>query len=363
LIIEVLIKYEFRVDAIKESNNLGSKSFTISTQHCKIFLCWMAVHPETKLDLGFIRFSKRKGAVDITNYNASLSGETLALGSTSKRGKEHLAGHHGEGYKIAALTLHRKGYNVKIKASSCTMKFEVGKPRKKHAGELCVRIERAKTNPLAKQQNEPKQRKLKGLPRLLKGNIWEDVSFQISGRKTRLEGEIELEEEEFMKWTKLCLQLDPPTEVITTQNGCIILDPRFFNKVFLKGILLEDSSSTANKFHFGYNLLQGEVGRDRQRLSSPKQQAILLAGIWAEAMEKDASLVAKYVNLLQLDPAPADVELSENNINESTAEKIWQHLLAQDPQHELFYYDIRGGEQVFSCRFLFAFRILTICVF
>jgi hypothetical protein len=314
----------------------------------------MAVHPETKLDLGFVRFSKRKGAVDITNYNAFLSGETFALGSTSKRGKENLAGHHGEGYKIAALTLLRKGYNVKIRASSCIMKFEVGKSGKKHAGELCVRIDRAKPKPLAKQQNEAQQRKLKGLPRLLKGNIWEDVSFQISGRKPKLDWETELEvetkveEEEFMKWTKLCLQLDPPTEVITTQNGCIILDPRFFNKVFLKGILLEDSSSTANKFHFGYNLLRGEVDRDRQRLSSPKQQAILLAGIWSEAMEKDSSVVAKYVNLLQLDPAPADVELSENNINESTAKKIWEHLRAQDPQDELFYYDIRGGEQVLS---------------
>jgi len=79
----------------------------------------MAIHPYTNRELGFIRYSKRAGVVDLTNYNSQLSGDSLGMGYSSKVRQEHLAGQHGEGYKLAALTLVRNGFRVAIKASKC----------------------------------------------------------------------------------------------------------------------------------------------------------------------------------------------------------------------------------------------------
>jgi hypothetical protein len=205
---------------------------------------------------------------------------------------------------------------------------------------LCVLIKKESADIIDAQKRAFARRKSQKLARLTKGNIWQDVTFQIGGGGSMLSAEV------VMSWTKFALQLDPPTKIIETEKGSLILDSKFNNRMFLKGILLEDTRATKTYFQFGYNLSQGQVDRDRKQLSDIYEQGKLLADIWAKAMEKDLSLVEQYFNMLQIHPLPADVELAENYIGLSTAKKIWQHLLDKDPHHKLFYYNVELGKQV-----------------
>ena len=61
-----------------------------------------ARHPDTGDLLGFVRYKEKDGMLELTNFKARLSRATLDLGVTSKREKDHLAGTHGEGFKISA---------------------------------------------------------------------------------------------------------------------------------------------------------------------------------------------------------------------------------------------------------------------
>ena len=332
---------ETRRDAIKESNQLGSRKFITKPQHDNNVLLFIAIHPDKVNEIGYIKFSKKKGIVELTNYNAWLSGKTLGIGSTSKIGKDHLAGYHGEGYKVAALALFRERYTVRIKASECDWKFLEAAEGTQCAGELCVRIRRENAKKILKLKEAHALNISEGLPRLRKGNVWEDVTFEIGGRKGRL-----VDEAEFMEWIKFALELDPPSKVLETRKGSLILDPKFDNKIFLQGILLEESSFSSSKFKFGYDLAQGRANRDRTRLSSTEMQRRLIAEIWAEAIKKDPTLSTTYTDMLQSHQAPADVDGADRLISIETARKIWGNLSSKDSGRKVFFYDSRAGEKV-----------------
>jgi hypothetical protein len=188
----------------------------------------------------------------------------------------------------------------------------------------------------------------------MKGNIWEDVTFEIGS------GDLVLTEEDVLSWAKDSLALElvassintERRRLINTEHGSLLLDPKFQNRVFLKGIRVDNASFSDAEFQFGYNLFRGEVDRDRYCLSDSCEQGELLARIWEKVLEIDPSLVEQYVKMLQQQPSPADVLLAEHYITEETAKKIWQHLLDKDPEHEQFYYDCNRGDQVLGLKYI-----------
>ena len=72
--------------------------------------------------------------------------------------------------------------------------------------------------------------------------------------------------------------------------------------MFIKDILLEEGRFSLTPFQCGHNLSQGRVDRDRKCLSNPEEQTQLLAEVSAEVVENDATLLTRYVNMLQSDP-------------------------------------------------------------
>lgn len=130
-----------------------------------------------------------------------------------------------------------------------------------------------------------------------------------------------------------------------TEHGNLILDPEFSGKIFLKGLLLENDPE---RYKYGYNLLQGYVDRDRRRLTNPKHEANILSRIWGEAIHKDKeNTLDKYINLLRDDRLWTDVNLAKLYIAEETAQAIWQYLLEEDPEKEIFYHDHENGGRVY----------------
>ncbi|KAK3385464.1 hypothetical protein B0H63DRAFT_449511 [Podospora didyma] len=63
-------------------------------------------------DLDPRNFNKRAGTVELANFNSRLEMSHLSLGGTTMRGVEdnRCAGTHGEGFKLAALVMHRNNH-------------------------------------------------------------------------------------------------------------------------------------------------------------------------------------------------------------------------------------------------------------
>ena len=297
--------------------------------------------------LGFIRYKEKGGILELTNFKARLSRTTLDLGVTSKGEKDYLAGTHGEGFKIAALVMVRTGYQARIEASSYYWRFNFAGRSGSHLYCNLSPISEAKLQ---------KQRRAHALkaekPRELQNHIWEDVSIKV-GRVHGPNWGDKITRHEFNQWMKVTIDLDRTTEIIKTSHGSLILDERFSNKVFLKGLLLEGQSG-GRKFKYGYDMRHGTVGRDRKALENSSEEFETLASIWGEAMarqEKDC--LSKYVSMLFEQPKWADVGQAEKQMSSTTVKAIWEHLQARVSGLKTFYHDDRHGDTVRTpcCKF------------
>lgn len=69
----------------------------------------------------------------------------------------------------------------------------------------------------------------------------------------------------FQEWIKISLDLSPPSDIIHTEHGNLILGKKFSGTIFLKGLKMEGKNS-AKIFKFGYNFVRGIPCR-RQHIS------------------------------------------------------------------------------------------------
>ena len=184
-----------------------------------------------------------------------------------------------------------------------------------------------------------------GFPQELKANNWEDVTVRI-GRLYGPQWGKRIEKQQFLSWVKVAIDLDQPTRVFETVHGTLIQDETFGNKVYLKGLLLETTSS-AKRFKFGYDLMEGTVNRDRQRLSDPSEEGKMLAKIWEIPIrEKVIGAINDYVDMLLDEAQWGDVNRVESEISASTANMIWQYLLQRDSGKDYFYHGQDAADQV-----------------
>ena len=164
-----------RKDAITETFRLGSRAFRLDiTDDGGVYVA-QARHPDTSDLIGFIRYREKEGTLELTNSKASLSRATLDLGVTSKREKGHLAGTHGEGFKIAALVMVREGYQARIERSNYYWRFVFARRSKSQLYCNLTPVSEAKL------QKQMRAYALKAeRPRELQNNVWEYVSIKIS---------------------------------------------------------------------------------------------------------------------------------------------------------------------------------------
>lgn len=122
--------------------------------------------------------------------------------------------------------------------------------------------------------------------------------------------------------------------------------------MYLKGLFIGDST-TSRSLKFGYNLAEGKVNRNRQRLTHHGEQAAALANIWAEAIQKNPeATVGEYTKMLREDDEKqwADVNNAMGLISEATARVIWEHLKQLTGGRNIFFHDKNSAEQVCTKR-------------
>ncbi|KAF7909374.1 uncharacterized protein EAF01_003092 [Botrytis porri] len=288
----------------------------------------ITVHnPDTSQILGFLVFDKKKGMLELCNYNSQLAREVLDMGGTSKADDDEMAGTHGEGFKLAALLMIREGYQVRITASKFYWNFRWGIREKKTLWCFLSEVKKKPTQQELNPQNTESSLFRDASP-------WKDVSVKmgcVRGKQGK-----PITEAEVMEWLKVCIHFDRPKEIVFTPSGNLILDPNFGGKVYLKGLFLEKTSRT-HAIKYGYDFSQGHIGRDRKGIEDPDQMATLLAEVWKEAVQKNGSrMLDMYINmLLEKEKAWDDTIDVDNKMTRSIAKAIWSRL---QKKKDNFYY-------------------------
>lgn len=355
---ETFIKFDHRKDAIVQTHQINPFDFlphisatpdgiTISVED-KRSLPLDRERPLFQQVLGYIRFNKVQGSAEFTNFGSNLDYRCLELGHTTKKKDHRLAGGHGEGLKIAALVLCRENHHVKISANSFHWHFGFNGLSK--ANFFCRLIP-------AKVKREPSAPSDTGRPAKLSAKIGEDVSVTIEkGQKGR-----PLSTQDFGAWMRDTIDLHPSSGRIRTPSGDLLLEPMYQGHMYLKGMRVPEPSLDGQAFRFGYNLTQGGVDRDRQRLVDPRQVTENIHKIWESAIaQTEGVALPRYLELFRHHPLSADARGADRLVAETTARRMWDALNYESKMGDLFYYsESHQNEVPFSLASFFYFIFST----
>lgn len=180
------------------------------------------------LDQGNMRLEGGVNYISIVNEGASLTEDTLYLGSTTKQSDASKIGQYGEGYKLACLVLLRIGYTVNIHAGD-----DLWTPViiKSHAHE--------NVEVLAFEIHYGEVEKNTGVEFVVSG---------VSDYDKALIGDIYLGNIESI-------------EKLSTKYGEVLLHKEYKGKVYLGGLFVMHSAD----LHYGYNILPEYLSLERDR--------------------------------------------------------------------------------------------------
>ncbi|CAG8977808.1 hypothetical protein HYALB_00008973 [Hymenoscyphus albidus] len=121
--------YQNWMDGMIESFNLTRDQVLISViKDTSEEYTVVAKSSRSACSLGYICFQEKTGDIELTNFRAKLKRKALGFGVTSKQNLADVAGKHGEGSKVGALVLVRKGYQVRYESNSYYWNFSLEGP-------------------------------------------------------------------------------------------------------------------------------------------------------------------------------------------------------------------------------------------
>jgi hypothetical protein len=337
-----------RKDAIIASFNLDPRSFkpVLKDTPGQIQISIHRHHasgigrPSQEL-LGFIRFNKKSGSLELTNFKAELSIQHLSLGATTKRGQDQFAGIHGEGFKLAALVMRRNEHAVRFGASSYYWNFGF---RGVAASNFYCRLSQAKPEVVQRKKEAFARKDATGPRRGLTSNIWEDVTVKIS--KGRGDRGRRISEADFCSWLDVAIDIEGPqsADIVQTDHGDLILDKQFSGRIYLKGLRVPGHGPDGREYIFGYNFVRGRINRDRERLMNRLEEAEMLAMIWEQSIiGRGDDVTDNYIKLFRDYEECADIALAEKVVSISSVKAIWNRLRTSSP--DVFFYSKKDNSE------------------
>lgn len=187
--------------------------------------------------LAIFKYDRDTRTLRIGNRGSILSASTLLLGATNKEGDENMIGQYGEGYKLALLILVREGYRVKIYNGDV-----MWTPKLVHSKTFNSEVLVIDEHTLPREDR---------CCRLI---------YEISGvLPSTMHG---------LKDKFLFLTYPEKKDVITVNDGAILLHPSQKGRVYVRGLFVCDMVSQGvdkDKIAYGYDLLPCHLQLDRDR--------------------------------------------------------------------------------------------------
>lgn len=346
-----------RRDEIRRGFHISLRDFApISSESSGVILI-QQFHPVSKELCGYIRFKYNKngdGELEVRNFNASLKYRHLKIGASTKAHDKNQSGKYGEGLKVAALIFRRfpNNHSFRIESSGFSWNFIFNQEL-----DLACTLTRMSDAKLA--QENKKAESQQSAPT---SQSRERVSIFIGARRTSYTsmGEVtrgnKIHVDDFRKWLDVTLDINPPTDIVHTTAGDLILDPAYKNKHYLQGLLLPSGSMSGKPHNYGYNFMKGHTNRDRDAIAQPGGESRQRLAIWAAGIRiggaKGDELLSIYTNLLlnSLNEL-GDVALPSKwpCLDPDIAGKVWKHMctINQGPDgRPAFYYTATEGKDV-----------------
>ena len=138
--------------------------------------------------------------------------------------------------------------------------------------------------------------------------------------------------------------------IFRTKQGDLISEPSLRGNVYLKGLLLAESSKrrtasiTGKRLKFGYNFSNGQTNRERQALEDAQRESQAILTIWQHVLLSHTALVPDLVEMLDSDePEYADVSMAEWHLREAVVLMIKDHLLGDQFAGKWYYAGDEGN--------------------
>ncbi|KAM7187192.1 hypothetical protein V8F33_011371 [Rhypophila sp. PSN 637] len=312
-------------------------------------------HDDEKEWLGYIRFTTKggnnAGTVDLTNRAATLQPRHLDLGGTTKAGDSHQAGAHGEGLKLALLVLMRGRQNHSVRCRSGGFNWRFNFTTR---GRLVCRLHRMSSQAIHKGEDQARRLSERTLLPFAAKPAG-DVQFVIGethkgrdewGNSLRRSG---VTRQEFDEWIKaalfLCDNVGDGAAIVSTEYGDLLTDPRLRGKIYLKGLLLGESTPTRSAsitnrpLKFGYNFAHGRTNRERQSVAGAGEEAEAILAIWGRVLAAKPDMAAELSEMLN-NPTPptyADVMGAETSMGLEMATVLRDYLTGHPFSRKWYY--------------------------
>jgi len=172
----------------------------------------------------------KSGWLHIENEGADLQVNALLIGETSKAGNRKLRGEHGEGLDLAFLAGVRDEYDIRVetKTESWTPKLEYIKA---FNSARCLVV----------------------------------TTRKLKNERTGVRVSVRIDRKNWLDLKKRFLFLDPPSEIMETDSGSLIMDEDRKGDIFVKGIYVMKAHKA---FGFGFDLNNVRLDRDRQMIGA-----------------------------------------------------------------------------------------------
>lgn len=344
------LTFPYRRDAIIESNAITPKNLYVHRQQVRARRSTEIVYRAFKRGtdyndveqcLGFIRYEGYDGAgtVDLVNRRSILQPRDLDIGATSKRDDEDQAGTHGEGLKLAALVLMRRPQNNHLSCRTGGYNWSFNFDNR---GSLFVTMTLIKMN----RKKELVRTYKIATPEVL---AHRDVHFTIGKRKKGRDDQgieikrVPVQQTAFETWTQTALFLpqadneDWDSKLISTYHGDLLTAENLRGSIFLKDLLLEEStqsesaSLTGRPLWFGYNFTKGDTSRDRTSVATASEEAKAMCEILSDAMQKKPEMIGTLVDILNnTETEYADVTCAEKHWPRDVCHLIKNYLLRDE---------------------------------
>ena len=172
----------------------------------------------------------------------------------------------------------------------------------------------------------------KGTPQATKyltgyvSRIGRDVMIRI-GPVFGLKGS-RVSQDTFIDWLKVSMSIrhfQSPSSLIETEQGDLLLDSEYANKIYRKGILSQ-------------NIFKGEPFRCGYNFNQKGNETQSLCRIWEAAIhQKPQVALPKYIDLLRSSSNYSDTNQADGLIGLPTAKIIWNWLLSDAGQGSFYY--------------------------
>jgi hypothetical protein len=258
--------------------------------------------PATSKTLGYIRFQWYRdgysfGGLRLINYGARLKYHALGTGGTTKADDQELTGQHREGIELGALVCLRNLYLISIESAGFKWQFMF------KMWELVCSLTRVKPDTMRKLRDGAAAK-----PDTLLHDPGNDVCVVIgaSGSIRKMDGSKikakRLHVDEFRKWLKATLDINPPTKMIYTPRGNLIWDPRYHGKLNLKCLLLPKGGPQREAVRLWLQLCRRHHRPRSQFFGRRCDESDHIRFIWTAVIRVDTlddpDLVTEYSSLL-----------------------------------------------------------------